>query len=202
MQPLKDLMPKPSPQLVSNSVTTTPPRAPSARIGEHPGGRGLATTSATTALAAGRAPDPTAMHRGLLAQLPPGIRSSLKPVYDAKGELTNYRLTHAHPTELTSAKQVLASSLMPMTGEKCLDLLTEMKAMTRPSPGTTADIEAQMVAYLKRLMDYPADVVNYVLTTQPDYSPWWPAWAELKERLEMHTYRRRMMMTALTSPRA
>lgn len=86
-----------------------------------------------------------------------------------------------------------------MTGEMCLDLLTELKALTRPSQGTTADLEAQMVAYLKRLMDYPADVTRYVLTTQPDFSPWWPAWAELKDRLEMFTVRRRMMLEALTT---
>lgn len=110
-----------------------------------------------------------------------------------------YTLTRAvGPLATSQAKHVLERSLKPMDGGKCLDLLTELKRLTRPSPGSTVDLEEQMVAYLKRLMEYPADVVLYVLTTQPDMSPWWPAWQELQERLEMLTYRRRLMLKALT----
>jgi len=49
-------------------------------------------------------------------------------------------------------------------------------------------------------MEYPADVVRHVLKTQADQSPWWPTWYELRNRLEQYTYRRRMMLKALTSP--
>lgn len=84
-----------------------------------------------------------------------------------------------------------------MSGNECLELLTDLKSLTRPSPGSTDDLEAQLTVYLKRCMDYPPDVVRHVLKTQPDMSTWWPAWAELKDRLELHSYRRRMMLAAL-----
>jgi hypothetical protein len=133
------------------------------------------------------------------ARLPQEIQSSLRPAY-AGEKLVSYTLTRSvGPAAVSQAKQVLERSLTPMDGEKCLDLLTEMKRLTRPSPGSTVDLEEQLVAYLKRLMEYPADVVFYVLTTQPETSPWWPAWAELKERLEVLTHRRRLMLAGLTS---
>ena len=201
MRQLATLIPTPSEILSSRSATTTPPSKPSAPTGQQTGGRGLATTSTSTAQDLGRAltrDDPSRTLELVRALFPPEIRSSLKPVFREREGIERYEMTGpAGPTAIAQAKEILARSLTPMSGNECLDLLTELKAMTRPTPGTTDDVEAQLTAYLKRLMQYPADVVRKVLTTQADQSPWWPAWSELKERLEVHTYRRRMMLSAL-----
>jgi hypothetical protein len=96
------------------------------------------------------------------------------------------------------ARGVMALSLNTMLADEMLSLLIELKSLTRPQSGQTmADVGEMLKIYLKRLAPFPADVVRYVLTTQPEKSPWWPAWQELHERLEIHTYRRRMMFDAL-----
>lgn len=136
------------------------------------------------------------------ALLPQEIASSLKPVWSRSltdPQITAYKLSVAvGPTALKQAKDLLAQSLTPMSGNECLNLLTELKAMTRPTPGTTDDVEVQLTAYLKKLMEWPADVVRKVLTTQSDLSPWWPSWAELKDRLHLYGHKRKLMLEAIS----
>lgn len=147
------------------------------------------------------APDQT--KQIVAALMPPGVRSSLKPVFSPAGEITNYALSGSHGArEIQEATAILDQSLTPISGLEALDLLSELKSLTRPQAGqTTTDMADQMTAYLKRLVKYPADVARHVLTTQPDQSVWWPAWQEIQERLEIHTYRRRMMLAAMKSVR-
>ena len=190
MQKLGALTPKILETSQPTSGTTTEARAtPSKTLARH-GGPGLPTTSGS------RKTDLL----DLKALLPPEIKYSLKPEFS--GEIiTAYKLEGAHgPRAIQDAAKTIRKSLMPMSGNECLDLLAEMKALTRPAPGTTDDLTVMMKAYLKRLMDYPADVVRHVLKTQPNNNPWWPSWQELSERLEIHTYRRRMMLEALEIP--
>jgi len=204
MQPLKDLIPKLSPTLKTTSETIAAQKAVPARIGQPPGVPGLPSTSVGTAPDLGRAlmqADPKRTLETVQASMPQGIRSSLKPAFNPTGTLTHYELKGEHgPQEITTARRILERSLTPISGNEALDLLTELKALTRPQAGqTTQDVAEQLKAYLKRVMPYPADVVRHVLTTQPADSPWWPAWQELQDRLEVHTYRRRMMFKALSS---
>lgn len=76
-------------------------------------------------------------------------------------------------------------------------MLTDLFALTkrRAEDGITLDIT--LAAYGERLLEYPADVTRYVLTTWPDQSIWFPAWHELKENLEFWTGDRRAKMEAL-----
>lgn len=204
MQRLGKLANKQLKTLSNHSETTTLPSKPLAPISRQIGALGSQITSTSTGPDLGLAmtqADPQVTYRALQARLPPAIRSSLKPVYSGE-TITKYEMKGLHgPQELMAAKTALAQSLTAISGNEALELLTELKALTRPSQGTTTDLEAQFIAYLKRLVDWPADVVRYVMKTQPDHSPWWPAWQELKDRLEMHTYRRRMMLETLTASR-
>lgn len=184
-------------QRLVSSGTTSPAKTPPSRsnvIGLRPGSGGsVATRQSASAV------DPAGLLRAVQALLPQEIQSSLRPVYSGQ-TLTGYALSKAvGPNAIAQAERVLSRSLTPMDGAKCLEMLTELKRLTRPSPGSTTDLEEQMVAYLKRLLEYPADVVDYVLRTQATSSPWWPAWAELQERLEILTYRRRHMLKAVTN---
>lgn len=54
----------------------------------------------------------------------------------------------------------------------------------RPREGAE-DLEMQARVYARQLSGYPADIALYVLRTQADMDPWWPAWADLSERLAM-----------------
>lgn len=197
MQQIGALAEKISRQSPNTSSTTTAQKATHSRTLAPRGGRGLQTIPSLTE--AIQAANPSKTLEAVKASLAPEMKSSLKPEYGPNGNLKGYVLNGAHgPQAIQNARKILEQSLTPMTGNEALDLLTELKAMTRPAPGTTDDLKVVLKAYLKRCMDYPADVVRHVLTTQADESPWWPSWQELKDRLEIHTYRRRMMLEALT----
>jgi len=199
VQKIADLIPKLSPQLVSNSEITTSQKAPSLPTIQPHGERGLKTTLATTEQALGRSmaeADPKATMVGVKALLPPEVQSSLKSNYSKTGELTGYTLTGAHGERaIEAARRTLKLSLKAISPREAVDLLSELKALTRPAQGDTTDLAVTLRAYAKRLSEYPADVVRHVLNTHD--SPWWPAWAELSERLEIHSYRRKLMLQAL-----
>jgi len=199
MQKIGNLIPKLSPQLVSNSGTTTSAKEPSLPTTRQHGGHGLKTTSAITeqelGLAMGKA-DPEKTMVAVKASLPPEILSSLKSNYTKMGELTGYTLTGVHGERaIEAARRTLKLSLKAISPREAVDLLSELKALTRPAQGDTTDLAVTLRAYAKRLSEYPADVVRHVLNTHD--SPWWPAWAELSERLEIHSYRRKLMLQAL-----
>ncbi len=51
--------------------------------------------------------------------------------------------------------------------------------------------------YEEELRNYPADVVRHVLNTQKNINAFWPAWSELKERLDLYSWKRRKLVDAL-----
>lgn len=201
MQPIKNLIPKPSKTLLNPSATITSPSKPLAQISQQTGGLGSQITCTTTASELGRAmeqADPQATYKTVRALLPSAINFALKPVYNGANTLTGYVLKGAHgPNEISLSTSILAKSLTPITMPEAIDLITELRLLTRPSPGMEADQLAQAKIYINRMLEYPADVVRHVLKTQTTFSPWWPSWQELHERLEINSYRRRMMLAAL-----
>jgi len=56
-----------------------------------------------------------------------------------------------------------------------------------------------LATYADELKQYPADVVQKVLSTQHQHSKWWPTWMELQERLNLYTADRRALRKALQS---
>lgn len=211
MRPLRDLTPKPSPTLRSNSETTGLPsqKTTPAKTGLSIGALGSKTTSITTAQDLGRAlagasPDTTDL--ALEASLTLLLGSKPVPIWEDKttefgweGVVTNYALPSLTPETQSRAISMAEQSLKPMTPSECIGLLGEMKLLTVPRTEATESLEAQLMLYSRKLQDYPADVVRRVLTTQPNISKWWPAWSELKERLDLFTFRRRKLIEALKS---
>lgn len=181
----------------NTSKVLTPP-GQSKKTGTALASGGLPETPLKSLEVALKGQRPTETLAVLKVSLPPGIQSSLKPEYNQAGDLLRYNLHGTHgASAIAQAREVVARSLTPITGNEALDLLTELKAMTRPAPGSTDDLRVVLKAYLRRIVEYPADVVRDVLLTQSEQSPWWPAWQELRDRLEIGTYRRRMMKAAL-----
>ena len=101
--------------------------------------------------------------------------------------------------EHQKALAAVKATLSTVNGAECRKLLAEMKYLTRQRAESTEDIAAQIEIYARRLEAFPADIVRYVIRTQTDESPWWPAWSELKARLDPLMVARRRKLAALTS---
>ena len=91
--------------------------------------------------------------------------------------------------------------MTPITSAACQKALAKLRYLTKVRNESTEDIRLTLLFYAEELTKYPADVVRHVLDTQKNISPWWPAWSELKERLDRYTSKRRRLHEALTSGR-
>lgn len=92
--------------------------------------------------------------------------------------------------------------MQPMSQNEIVALLTQMKLETKSRAEDGGDVQGQFVAYARRIAEYPADVVREVLGTQSGRGIFWPAWAELKERLDAKSSYRRKLLHALENPPA
>jgi hypothetical protein len=84
-----------------------------------------------------------------------------------------------------------------MSLNECRKLLAKLKAVTRTRAEDAMGLEVTMETYVENLASYPEDITRHVLTTHADGSPWWPTWAELRERLEVYARPRRALRAAL-----
>lgn len=200
-----------SPQTLPISSPTGQGQNPHQTTPAKPIGSGLtATTSAITPTkslpAALAADNPNITDRALEACLPPSVKTSKREIWEDKstpewgwdGELTRIEWAQDLPeTDRQRALQTVQQSLMPMTGAECQKALAKLRLMTKVRNESTEDIRLTLMFYEEELRNYPADVVRHVLSTQKNLSPWWPAWSELKERLDLYSARRRRLLEAL-----
>jgi len=84
-----------------------------------------------------------------------------------------------------------------MSLNECRKLLAKLKAVTRTRSEDAMSLEVTMETYVENLVNYPEDITRHVLTTHADGSPWWPTWAELRDRLEIYAKPRRALRAAL-----
>ena len=166
----------------------------------------LSTQSRTSPASLPAKAGPEAVDRQLEESLTRLLGSKPKPVWRDRwikgkwdGDLVSFDIPATTPEIRLQAADLVRLSLTPMTPNECFGLLGELKLTTASRPDQGDDLEALLKVYQRKLQEYPADVVRAVLTTQADLSKWWPTWAELKERLDTRTNRRRVMLTALTA---
>lgn len=196
--------------LPATSATITSQKAPLAAIGPRPGAPGspMIRSSLPSVETALRGSNPDTTDRSLEASLTSLIGSKPVPVWEDKitetggwdGVVSGFKLPAMSETKRASALALAESSLKPMSASECIDLLVEMKLLTKARPEQARDQEAQLLLYGKKLAEYPADIVRKVLTTQPNILMWWPSWAELKERLDLFAARRQRLLDALKKP--
>ena len=62
--------------------------------------------------------------------------------------------------------------------------LYEIWLTTKHEKTSEADRDAMLMVYVKRLTDYPAQAIWLVLSEISQESKFFPAWAEIKERLD------------------
>lgn len=211
MRPIGNLIPEPSVLSQKPSGTTTLPSKPSVQISQQTGAPGSQTTSVSTAQDLGRAltlADPMATDRALQASLPPSVKTSVREIWVDKGtletgwdgELATIELTHPiPPRDLSTAIHTVESTLKPMPNAEIQKGLARLRLLTKVKQESTEDIRLSLAIYAEEMAPYPADVVRHILKTQPSMSMWWPAWAELKDRLELHTRKRRKLLEAMTT---
>lgn len=197
-------LPRTSSNFASTGAAPNLP-SPSRQIGTKPTETTSAITPRKSLPAALEQANPDNTDRALEASLTSLLGSRPVPKWEDKiseggwdGVVTGFALPTM--TEETRARAIatVRHSLTPMTQSECLGLLGELKLLTKCRPEHTYDLEAQIAIYERRLQEYPADVVRKVLTTQPNMGIFWPAWAELKERLDVHSARRRVLLSTLT----
>lgn len=200
---LLPLLPKGSETIGSQSPAERVPRS----IGAPSGAPGSKTTLASMVPNLGRAmaaDKPAETDRALEASLTQLIGSKPVPTYAHKmtshgwdGEVIGYQVHMKTETHRLAAIKEMRQSLMPMMEHECFGLLGELKLLTKCRAEQTEDLDAQLALYARKILEYPADVVRHVLSTQADMETFWPSWAELKDRLEMHTRRRRRLLEAI-----
>lgn len=131
--------------------------------------------------------------KALVARLPPSVRfrpdyglvtANLIPVgYEIRG-----------PAE--EARPILEASLKPADRATVERALTELALLTKAREADDQTEQMRAALYMARLSEYPGDAVIRACRDWADHSPWWPAWAELRERLEARVRTRRLMLDA------
>lgn len=151
--------------------------------------------------------NPDNTDRALEASLTSLLGSRPVPIWEDRvseggwdGVVTGYRLPALSQDLQAKALAIAEKSLTPMTQSECFGLLGELRLLVPPVNMSEETMEAQLGLYARKLAEYPADVVRRVLATQPNISRWWPAWSELKERLDLFSARRRKLLEALKTP--
>ena len=154
--------------------------------------------------------DPKATDKLLEACLPPSVKTSAREIWVDKGtmetgwdgELMTIEMTEPVPQQdRLKALQIVDKSLTPITSAECQKALAKLRLMTKVRAESTEDIRLTLTFYAEELRRYPGDVVRKVLSTQANMSPWWPAWSELKDRLDLYTRKRKKLHEALTAIR-
>ena len=102
-----------------------------------------------------------------------------------------------HIQELLRALNLV---MQPANPNEVFSLLGRLKMMTASRKHEELEMEAIVTVYAESCLEYPGDVVRHVLKTQPNHSKWWPTWAELGARLDLHSSYRVKLRDALANP--
>ena len=150
--------------------------------------------------------EPKAVDQTLEASLKQHVATSLVPdrvsCTDAHGydeRLRGYRVRGdlADAESLQEALMAYERACLPAPDDRIVQELTKLRMKTAAKATDTETLELQQAVYAEELAEYPADVVLYVLRTQPKISKWWPAWGELAERLDLYAKDRMKRRDAL-----
>ena len=112
------------------------------------------------------------------------MRSHLKLQPEWRGEAVNpvgYQISGEVPDDLA---EIVRQSVQPMSPSELGRELTKLAAKTKRRDNGDIDTSIVVAAYVEDLIEYPADVVNYVLKKAAKENVFFPAWAELYEDLE------------------
>lgn len=98
--------------------------------------------------------------------------------------VTKLQVTIKPNSDLSSISKVTDTLVAPATPDQILEWLAELAAITVPRKQGEEDASFSVAAYGKRLTQYPADVVRQALEEMGDTQTFFPAWAEMKKKIE------------------
>jgi hypothetical protein len=104
------------------------------------------------------------------------------------------------PAAVDAARRALAPWLEPVGLDVALAALGELSVLTKRKAGDADGDDLTMLAYARRLAEYPRDAVEHVLTGWAASQVFWPAWAELQAALDRRVRVRRQFARALGAP--
>ena len=84
--------------------------------------------------------------------------------------------------------------------DETVSLLVRLQRQTKSRAENGMDVEATIEIYAENCLGYPADVVRHVLKTHANMGVFWPAWSEIKERLDLYSGYRTKLRAALINP--
>lgn len=80
-----------------------------------------------------------------------------------------------------------SSGPAPTDADRIADKLTWLRLLVMQRDADLVDHQAQNIAYVQLLLDYPADLVVSVIDAWPRQSKFWPTWLELEEAIKTAT---------------
>lgn len=99
--------------------------------------------------------------------------------------------------DLEAARQALEATLAPASLETIERAVTELAVLTKYREGGGQPEQMLIALYMGKLSEYPADAVLAVCRSWANENVFWPAWSELRERLEARVSQRRKMLEAV-----
>lgn len=98
-------------------------------------------------------------------------------------------------TDLIACQKLLAASMAPALPPNIGMWLTEVAHITAKRSEDAESATLTMTAYIKRLVDYPGDIVRQTLLEWS--GKWFPTWGELKDILDARMAERNAISNAL-----
>ncbi len=108
-----------------------------------------------------------------------------------------YGAIEAPRGDLAASLALVDGALRPAPKTVIQSELARLRVMTKSRNENQADLTMTAAAYADALAEYPADVVADALRNWAACEKWWPAWAELKDRLDRGVRKRRALRAAL-----
>ena len=130
--------------------------------------------------------------------LPSRLASCLEPQFNSEWDTIRYDLTATIDVEVLKhgRSQILDLCEAPERST-VIEGLIKLRALTAHRNEENANLELISEAYIDKLMAYPADAVVQALNEAPDRDKWFPAWHDLKDRLDYLTTDRRLMVNCI-----
>ncbi len=145
--------------------------------------------------------EPKETNRRLVETLPEPVKACLRKTHHPGYEFKDFEIEGLPATEhLGAVKQAIASheyAMRPAPSEPLKKALARLRVMTKTRSDEEGEGALRAAAYLEELQHWPGDVAMHVLNSQPRIDKWWPAWAELEERLELYARERKKRLQAL-----
>jgi hypothetical protein len=91
--------------------------------------------------------------------------------------------------DLANANAILVRSAMPAPKKPVISALAELKLLTRRRSEDEGEIGLTLMAYEKRLAEYPGVVVLDAIRRLGDGSRWFPSWSEVKGMCDAEVHR-------------